>query len=102
MSKIVDVDRSEPVGRYTHGTTFSKGDYIATNREYWAKTDDGQEVQLDDKKIRLVLGITRILWNVVKPLLIGKEVNDFRKEQIKGSRHQFLTPVAVSKGKILC
>ena len=66
MSKIVDVDRSEPVGRYTHGTTFSKGDYIATNREYWAKTDDGQEVQLDDKKIRLVLGVTSILWNVVK------------------------------------
>ena len=79
MSKIVDVDRSEPIGRYTHGTTFSKGDYIPRKREYWAKTEDGQEVELDDKKIRLVLGISRILWNVVKPLLIGRDAEDLKK-----------------------
>lgn len=79
MSKIVDVDRSEPIGRYTHGTTFSKGDYISGKREYWAKTEDGQEVELDDKKIRLVLGISRILWNVVKPLLIGRDAEDLKK-----------------------
>ena len=79
MSEIVDVERSEPVGRYTHGTTFSKGDYIAGKREYWAKTEDGQEVELDDKKIRLVLGISRILWNVVKPLLIGRNAEELRK-----------------------
>ena len=79
MSKIVDVDRSEPIGRYTHGTTFCKGDYIPRKREYWAKTEDGQEVELDDKKIRLVLGISRILWDVVKPLLIGRDAEDLKK-----------------------
>ena len=79
MSKIVDVERSEPIKRYTHGTTFSKGDYIPEKREYWAKTDDGQEIQLDDNKIRLVLGISKIFWNVVKPLLIGRNAEELRK-----------------------
>lgn len=52
MSKIIDADRSMPIGRYAHGTSFCKGDGIHAKREYWAKTEDGEEIELDDKKIR--------------------------------------------------
>lgn len=66
---ITKAFRSEPYGRYQQGTSFTKGDYIPSIRNYYARTSSGRMIELDPDKIRKVSNQKRITENILDKLV---------------------------------